>query len=140
MSSRRDFLRSLTAASATVPALRNDAFRHLERVLPRAAGRTAADVAQDEDFWVTIQQAFDVDRSLVNLNNGGVAPSPRVVQDALRRYIEFSNNAPAITMWSVLEPEIEGVRNRLAALHQNAPTHKQWLSLAVARRRTTDVR
>lgn len=115
MSSRRDFLRSLTAASATVPALRNDAFRHLERVLPRAAGRTAADVAQDEDFWVTIQQAFDVDRSLVNLNNGGVAPSPRVVQDALRRYIEFSNNAPAITMWSVLEPEIEGVRNRLAA-------------------------
>jgi selenocysteine lyase/cysteine desulfurase len=72
-------------------------------------------VAQDEDFWVTIQQAFDVDRSLVNLNNGGVAPSPRVVQDALRRYLEFSNNAPAITMWSVLEPEIEGVRNRLAA-------------------------
>ena len=115
MSSRRDFLRSIGVASATIPSLRNDALRHLQRVMPRAEGRTAAAMAEDEDFWVTIQQAFDVDRSLVNLNNGGVAPSPRVVQDALRRYIEFSNNAPSIDMWAVLEPEIEGVRSRLAA-------------------------
>ena len=115
MSSRRDFLRSVGLASAAIPSLRNDAFRHLQRVMPRVEGRTAAAVAEDEDFWVTIQQAFDVDRSLVNLNNGGVAPSPRVVQDALRRYIEFSNNAPSMNMWGVLEPEIEGVRSRLAA-------------------------
>jgi len=115
VSSRRDFLRSLSAATATLPALKNDGLRHLARVMPRAAGRTPADLASDEDFWVTIQQAFDVDRSLVNLNNGGVAPSPRVVQDALRRYIEFSNNAPAMNMWGVLEPEIEAVRARLAA-------------------------
>jgi selenocysteine lyase/cysteine desulfurase len=90
----------------------------IERILAasRAAGETSPDrIADDEDFWREIQQSFTVDRSLINLNNGGVSPSPRIVQDAMRRYLEFSNQAPTITMWQVLEPEIEGVRRRLAA-------------------------
>src|SRR5581483_8651142 len=70
--------------------------------------------ATDEDFWREIQQSFTVDRSLINLNNGGVSPSPKVVQDAMRRYLEFSNQAPTVTMWQILEPEIESVRRRLA--------------------------
>jgi selenocysteine lyase/cysteine desulfurase len=79
------------------------------------AGRTPEEVAADEDFWFEVQQAFTVDRSLINLNNGGVCPSPRIVQDAMRRYLEFSNHAPVYTMWRILEPQIEGVRRRLAA-------------------------
>jgi selenocysteine lyase/cysteine desulfurase len=71
-------------------------------------------VAADERYWRDVQQAFDVDRAIINLNNGGVAPSPRVVMDALKRYLDFSNHAPAQTMWQVLEPEIESVRRRLA--------------------------
>src|SRR5439155_1193506 len=69
---------------------------------------------QDEDFWLEIQRAFDIDRGMINLNNGGVAPSPRVVNDAFRRYLDVSNQAPSITMWAWLEPEIEAVRRRLA--------------------------
>lgn len=86
----------------------------------RAANATAntratpEDLARDEDFWREIQSAFAVDRNIVNLNNGGVSPSPRVVQDAMRRYLEFSNLAPAHTMWRVLEPQVETVRQRLA--------------------------
>ncbi|MCI0664778.1 MAG: aminotransferase class V-fold PLP-dependent enzyme, partial [Acidobacteria bacterium] len=49
-----------------------------------------------------------------NFNNGGVCPSPRVVQEAMRRYLEFSNNAPVYTMWRILDPQIESVRRRLA--------------------------
>ncbi|MBI2402440.1 MAG: aminotransferase class V-fold PLP-dependent enzyme [Gemmatimonadetes bacterium] len=77
--------------------------------------RSAEEVAADEDYWFEIQQAFTVDRSIVNLNNGGVSPSPRIVQDAMRRYLEYSNQAPVYTMWQVLEPQIESVRRRLAA-------------------------
>ena len=76
--------------------------------------RTAEDVARDEDFWFEIQRAFTVDRTYINLNNGGVSPSPRVVQEAMRRYLEFSNHAPTHTMWRILEPQIESVRRRLA--------------------------
>ncbi|HEY6784978.1 MAG TPA: aminotransferase class V-fold PLP-dependent enzyme [Gemmatimonadales bacterium] len=115
MHSRRDFVRSLLAASATIPAMKNEGLTHLRRVLPRAAGRGPLEMAQDEDFWTEIQQAFTIDRGLINLNNGGVAPSPRVVQEALKRYLDTSNQAPAMTMWAWLEPEIESVRRRLAA-------------------------
>ncbi|MFQ6045323.1 MAG: aminotransferase class V-fold PLP-dependent enzyme [Gemmatimonadales bacterium] len=114
--SRRDFLRSMSgmAAMATVPSLRDDWLERVTSTTGAVDGRTPSDLAADEDFWAEIQQAFQVDRSLVNLNNGGVSPSPKVVQDALRRYLEYSNQAPVYTMWKVLEPQIEGVRQRLA--------------------------
>lgn len=109
-------MRSVAGTSALAIASMREG--GLERIM--AAGRTAGDrtpeqIAQDEDFWFEIQQAFTVDRSLINLNNGGVSPSPRIVQDAMRRYLEFSNHAPVYTMWQILEPQIEGVRRRLAA-------------------------
>ena len=95
MFTRRSFLRSAGSATALagLASLRDGG---VERIL--AASRSAGDaspekVAADEDFWREIQQAFTVDRSLINLNNGGVSPSPRVVQDALRRYLETNKSA-----------------------------------------------
>ncbi len=72
------------------------------------------ELACEESLWAGVQRAFAVDRSLINLNNGGVSPSPAVVQDAMRRYLEFSNQAPVHTMWRVLEPQRETVRRELA--------------------------
>ena len=115
MTTRRGFLRSLVAATTAVPALRNDALARAVAANRAVLGRSAGAMAQDEDYWQTIQQAFDIDRGLINLNNGGVAPSPRVVQQAFERYLAVSNQAPAITMWGWIEPEIESVRRRLAA-------------------------
>ena len=108
---RRNFLR---AAAAGAAFFRPDA---AERVRAATTGnqRSAEEIAHDEDFWREIQQAFTVDRNLINLNNGGCCPSPRVVQDAMRRQLEFSNMAPVYNMWRILEPEIESVRSRLAA-------------------------
>jgi selenocysteine lyase/cysteine desulfurase len=115
LTTRRGFVRSLFAAAATIPALRDDALARIAGTVGAVAHRPAALLADDEDFWREIQNAFTVDRALINLNNGGVSPSPRIVQEAMRRYLEFSNQAPVITMWQVLEPEIESVRQRLAA-------------------------
>jgi len=114
MLTRRRFFRSMGAAMAAA------SFREggIEKIFAasRAVGEIEADrVAVDEDFWREIQQAFTVDRSIINLNNGGVSPSPRIVQDAMRRYVEYSNEAPVYTMWRVLEPQIESVRRQLAA-------------------------
>ncbi|HZE95360.1 MAG TPA: hypothetical protein VEZ49_11650, partial [Gemmatimonadales bacterium] len=115
MATRRRFLESLFAATATLPALKNDALSRILPTLRQADGRSAVAVAEDEDFWREIQAAFDIDRGMINLNNGGVAPSPRVVNAAFQRYLAVSNQAPAITMWAWIEPEIEAVRHRLAA-------------------------
>jgi selenocysteine lyase/cysteine desulfurase len=115
VSTRRGFVRSLFAAPAAIPALRDDALSRIARTVSAVAGRPAALVAEDEDFWREIQNAFTLDRTLINLNNGGVSPSPRIVQDAMQRYLAISNTAPVVTMWGWLEPEIESVRRRLAA-------------------------
>ena len=108
---RRMFLR----AAGGVAALQADSIGRARAAAASIDGRKAEEAARDEDFWREIQQAFTVDRNIINLNNGGVCPSPKVVQDAMRRELEFSNMAPAYTMWTVLEPEIESVRARLAA-------------------------
>ena len=115
MTTRRGFLESLLTAGAALPALRDDALPRLARIARHVDRRPTDDVTRDEDFWLEVQQAFTLDRTIINLNNGGVSPSPRIVQDAMRRYLEYSNTAPAYTMWQVLEPEIEAVRHRLAA-------------------------
>jgi len=75
---------------------------------------TAEELACDENFWFEVQQAFTNDRSLVNLNSGGVSPSPNIVQQAMKRHLDYSNTVPPYTMWKVLEPQREPIRQRLA--------------------------
>jgi selenocysteine lyase/cysteine desulfurase len=113
---RRDFLRLAGFGGGAALAARflDDALARAAAAAPAARGRAPVALAADEDYWRAVQDAFAVDRAIINLNNGGVCPSPRIVQDALRRHLEFSNQAPAYTMWQVLEPEIEAVRRRLA--------------------------
>lgn len=77
-------------------------------------GRPADTVARDEDFWLNIRHAFTVDRNMINLNNGGVSPSPKIVMDTETRYLEIENMNPSYYMWRVLDPGIETVRRRLA--------------------------
>ena len=109
MLTRKEFL----WAAGGFAAFRDDTLNIVERLI-RSAAEEPTQAAADEAFWVRIQQAFTLDRTMVNFNNGGVCPSPRVVQDALRRQLEYANQAPSYFMWRHLEPEVEAVRSRLA--------------------------
>lgn len=115
MVTRRGFLQTGTAGLAALAAFRDDSVARLEAAARRADGRAAADLATDETYWREIQQAFTLDRTIINLNNGGCCPSPRVVHEAFKRYLDISNQAPVYHMWQILEPNIESVRRRLAA-------------------------
>src|SRR5687768_3841301 len=115
MSSRRAFLRGMAGGAGVLASFRESGLTPILAAGRAVGGRPPEELAADEDYWREIQQAFTVDRSLINLNNGGVSPSPRIVQDAMRRYLELSNEAPAYTMWQLLEPQVESVRGRLAA-------------------------
>ncbi len=105
--------RELLAGTVAAAAFRNNTLDVVANVVAKYG---SANDAQDEDFWLKIQQSFDLDRNTVNFNNGGCSPSPRIVQEAMRRQVEFSNQAPSNYMWRVLEPEVESVRTRLAKL------------------------
>jgi selenocysteine lyase/cysteine desulfurase len=116
---RRSFLSAagkglglMAASSAAVASLFekvNAAGRRIESLSP-------IDAAMDEDYWSTIQQAFSVTRGIVNLNNGGVSPSPRMVTEAFVRYTWQQEDATAYTMWQLLEPQSETIRTGLAEI------------------------
>ena len=108
MPSRRAFVAAL-AATAIAPSFRRDALLRASELAGPGGG-----ARDDEDYWREVQRAFDLDRSIINLNNGGVSPSPTHVLDAMIRDLRFSNVAPVHHMWDVLEPRIEGVRRELA--------------------------
>jgi isopenicillin-N epimerase len=114
MSTRRAFLSTATAAASALSLINEDGLARAAGATRGASGRSPEDVAADEDYWKEIQQAFTVNRAYINLNNGGVSPSPRIVQEAMRRYLDLSNEAPVYTMWQLLEPQIESVRRGLA--------------------------
>jgi isopenicillin-N epimerase len=120
MLDRRAFMGSIiypAAAGAVTLALPRVSFAHAASLLEEL-GRHEADpqsAARDEDFWATVGRAFTIDRSTINLNNGGVSPSPAMVQEAMKRHLDFSNSTPPPhALWTVLEPRKEAVRERLA--------------------------
>ena len=85
------------------------------RAASSAAGNlTPEEIAKDEDFWAEVRASFSVDRNIINLNNGYCSPSPRPVQDAMRRYLEYTDMGPYHTMVAVLERQVEAVRRQLA--------------------------
>ena len=55
------------------------------------------------------------------LNNGGVSPSPIVVQDAVERYNRLSNQGPSYYMWRILDQGREPLREKLALLAGTLP-------------------
>ncbi len=115
MLTRRGFLQTTgTASAAALAMFRDDGVAHLEAASRYAANLSVEDVAGDENYWREIQQAFTLDRTIINLNNGGCCPSPRVVHEAFKRYLDISNQSPTYHMWQILEPNIESVRRRLA--------------------------
>ena len=92
----------------------SDALLSLKKLSPLAA-------ANDEELWARIAQAYTVSPSILNLNNGGVSPQPKVVQDAVDRYYHLSNEGPTYYMWQILDKGREPLRRKLADLAGTLP-------------------
>ncbi|MFC2156215.1 aminotransferase class V-fold PLP-dependent enzyme [Acidobacteriota bacterium] len=116
-SSRRDFLKGMGVGIGGLGVFglsAKDAAAEIQKNVNRVRHQSAYEVARDEDFWFPVQQSFNTDRSLINLNNGGVHPAPKQVIAALHRYLDFSNGAPVYNSWRVLRPRKELIRRKLA--------------------------
>ncbi len=119
MSTRRSFFQkalratgALSLSSIASHALAediSDALVSLNKLSPGSA-------ANDEELWARMAQAYTVSPTILNLNNGGVSPQPKVVQDAVDRYYHLSNEAPTYYMWRILDAGREPLRRKLADL------------------------
>lgn len=108
---RRQFF---STAAGVAAAFQNDSTARAQSAVQAIEGRPADSVARDEDFWFNVRHAFVVDRNLINLNNGGVSPSPKTVIETETRLLEIENMTPTYYMWRILDPGVENVRRRLA--------------------------
>src|SRR4026207_1456606 len=116
---RRKFIsvagKGLGLAALSVPSIAALA-KEIEAASKSVSHLTPEQVATDEDYWSVIQNSFTVTRGIVNLNNGGVSPSPRIVTEALVRYIWQQEDPTAYTMWPIPEPQSETIRTGLAEI------------------------
>ncbi len=113
MWSRRSFLRSAGAAASAGFAATRYGLDEVAALTQSVSGRTPEQVAADEDYWREIQFAFTLDRTLINLNNGNQCPSPTVVHEACKRYMDWANQAPVYHR-GMIDRNIETARRRLA--------------------------
>jgi len=116
---RRRFLDTLGTFSATafLAGLAKPAWsRNFDKALLGATHRAPEQLAGDEVFWTSIQQAFTVNPEIINLNNGGVSPSPKVVQDAMKHNFDISEGGPSYYMWRILDQGREPLRKELARI------------------------
>lgn len=110
---RRKFLGTgLSFLALANPAFAKQAEYHMARIANYGNG---GDV-DDEDFWGWIREAYTMSPNIINFNNGGVAPQPKVVQDAHMRYYQYCNEAPTYYMWQILDQGREPLRQKLAEL------------------------
>ncbi|MBK6329494.1 MAG: aminotransferase class V-fold PLP-dependent enzyme [Bacteroidetes bacterium] len=130
LNTRRHFLQKTGLASLSLLFASDTWGKNLQNALDNHQQIDAETLATSEDFWHYVQQSYTTSGSIINLNNGGVSPSPKIVQDAMKRYHDMSNEAPSYYMWRILDQGREPLRERLAqladvsaeeiALHRNA--------------------
>jgi selenocysteine lyase/cysteine desulfurase len=113
MLSRRAFLRTTGAVGTAAIAARAGSLDSILAASASVAGQTPDAVAQNEDYWREIQSAFTLDRTLINLNNGNHCPQPRVVQDAVKRYLDMQSSAP-VYYAGLINGNLETLRRRMA--------------------------
>lgn len=107
----------VTAGAFSSTSLFNQLFaKKIEAAERTVKGLSAQEVAGAEDYWAEIQEAYTVNPNIIYLNNGGVSPSPRVVQEAVERYNKLSNEGPSYFMWRILDQGREPLRRKLAEL------------------------
>jgi len=119
MPDRKKFIQQLGLIAGAFSA--NSLFNQLHAAEITAANKkiknlSPIDAAADEDYWSVIQQAYTVSPAIINLNNGGVSPSPRIVQEAVERYNKMTNEGPSYFMWRILDQGREPLREKLAGL------------------------
>jgi len=134
--SRRSFLTQLAAAGVVAPAwllpgaqaavpaaldpdstgftAARAAAARVQASMPLRSGKAAV-LAADETLWRDVQASWAVDRTILNLENGGIQPSPAIVNHAYMEAWQYGHAAPAYTLNRVLMPQLDDVRARLAS-------------------------
>lgn len=113
---RRDFVKTLAGSLGASMVFGGDVLPKIRAATLRTSALSPQEAAQDETLWREVQNAYSINRSIINLDNGNVCPSPRNVTEAMVRYTWELQDAPGFMLWDALEPLLITARNGLAKL------------------------
>ena len=119
MSNRRTFVKQLSgiAGALSLSEYLNPVYAAgLKNAADKIAHLSPAEAAENEDFWAWVKENYTVSSTVLNLNNGGVSPQPKIVQDAHIKYYQLCNEGPSYYMWKILDQGREPLRAKLAEL------------------------
>ncbi|WP_221394238.1 aminotransferase class V-fold PLP-dependent enzyme [Dyadobacter sp. NIV53] len=116
MNNRRSFFRKSAAIGLGAFGV-NSLFNELHAADFQEAEKLWNVNGDNEDYWSVIQDAYSASKSdILILNNGGVSPSPLVVQESLEKYNRQAAQGPSYYMWRIMDKGREPLRQRLAGL------------------------
>jgi selenocysteine lyase/cysteine desulfurase len=123
---RRTFVKQagIIAGGLTLSGMMQPVFgedRQVRNLLDRQLFPAPDPDLNEDDFWNWIKESYSVINTPVNLNNGGVSPQPKVVQEVHERYLAMCNQGPSYFMWQVLDQGREPLRAKLAGLAGCSP-------------------
>jgi isopenicillin-N epimerase len=111
--SRRSFLRAAGAAGGIATATKGFNVQRVMAASEAVAGMSPQEVAQDEFYWRQVQMDFELDRTIINLNNGFTCPTSRMALESEIRFLHMINQAPIFYQGPVAE-RIQTIRVRMA--------------------------
>lgn len=109
-------LGTLSLALGTSSFLNEVSARNISSANQLVKGLSEEEIITNEDYWSVIQQSYSVNPNLINLNNGGVSPAPKIVQEAVEHFNKLSNEGPSYYMWRIIDMGREPLREKLALL------------------------
>jgi selenocysteine lyase/cysteine desulfurase len=114
MSSRRKFIQQTAAlAGGVFVSTTLDPWVHAAENIP-SLDYSSLHTLNEEDFWAWVRSCYTTSSNIINLNNGGVSPQPKQVQDVHIKYYQWCNEAPTYYMWRSLDEGREPLRRKLA--------------------------
>ena len=116
---RREFFKKMSLIAGAAPLLATPLFSQTLALnsMNDKNNKSKSDsnaAANDEDFWSWVHSCYTVNPNIMNLNNGGVSPQPKQVQEAFEQYYELSNEGPSYYMWRIVDQGREPLRQRIA--------------------------
>lgn len=111
-SSRRKFMRQLGLGVGAASLIDTGIFAG--DYSTDSISKQLTDFNSEAAYWEWVRQSYTVSSNLINLNNGGVSPQPKVVQDVFEQYNRMCNEGPSYYMWRILDRGRESVRKNLA--------------------------
>ena len=80
---RRNFLKNIALSGVSIPLFNLNSFALPHNLISKEFNNSVSDL-NDKEFWDSIRAQYTLSE-IINMNNGGCSPQPKIVQETFKR-------------------------------------------------------